>query len=366
MDDTMIVSTLRSHIESLLRATKRDGVEDLLRYMNRRGFFTKPCGEHHPMVGGLAWHSLEVLFGVIKENEYDIPLSSIVIVSLLHEANLLAKDAPKDMEGTTAVTIITKNAHFELLPAEKEAILFQKYSTSDLVRIFNRPSCTIGNPLRSLLRFANDSSEAYPKSWEELTDLMNGKYQFPQKQEKDWRSHNFTHVMYQSESTQEILSFEEAYARFMRLKQKPKPSSIDQIEDALEQLEEYGIDMHTLYEFLYDKFEKHHFGYYKDGVSETLKEEMDDILQNLCRNDRSVDKIVDFIYGDHNKHIFDTGDRISHVYKELVTYFGFKLKLNTLQLAVNRYYKEKKKEKERIKEKERNGTMFARTGTLNI
>lgn len=361
MDDTMIVSTLRSHIESLLRATKRDGVEDLLRYMNRRGFFTKPCGEHHPMVGGLAWHSLEVLFGVIKENEYDIPLSSIVIVSLLHEANLLAKDAPKNMEGSTAVTIITKNAHFKLLPAERESILFQKFSTSDLARLCNRPSYTIGNPLRSLLRFANDSSVSYPKSWEELTDLMNGKYKFPQKQERDWKFHNIEYVLYEGSCFSDDPNIEETFARTMRnMTQKPKPSSINQIEDALELIQEYGIDMRKLYDFLDNKFGNHHFQYYKKGINAGQKAEMDGLLRDLCQKGVSADAIVAVIYGDEYKHIFDTGDRITHVYHELVYYFGFKLKLNTLQLAVKRYYKEKEEEKKR------NGTMFARTGTLNI
>jgi len=348
MDDTIIVSTLRSHIESLLRATKRDGVEDLLLYMKKRGFYTKPCGEHHPMKGGLAWHSLEVLLGVIKENEYDIPLSSIVIVSLLHKANLLAKETPQNMEGSTAVTIITKNAHFELLPAEKEAILFQKYSTSDLAKVFNRPSCTIGNPLRSLLRFANESSVSYPKSWDELTNLMKGKYKFPQKQEQDWKAHNMEYVMYQGGRFQETINYEEAYARFMSLKQKPKPSSIDQIEDALEQLEEYGIDMYKLYEFLDSKFGSHHFKYYQRGVSETQKIEMDAILRDLCNKGASADAIVAIIYGDEYKHIFDTTDRITHVYDELADFFGFKLKPNTLQIAVKRYYNEKEKERQRI------------------
>lgn len=336
MEDQSVVTTLRTRIESLLRATKREGVEDLLRYLNRRGFFTKPCGEHHPMKGGLAWHSLEVLFGVIKENEYDIPLSSIVIVTLLHEANLLAKESPKNMEGSTAVTIITKNAHFELLPAEQEAILFQKYSTSDLARLFNRPSCTIGNPLRSLLRFANESSVSYPKSWEDLTDLMNGKYQFPQKTEQDWKLHNMQYVMYQGSCFPENPNYKEAYARFMHIKRKPKPSSINQIEDALEQLEEYGIDMHKLYEFLEDKFGKHHYLYYKEDVNESQKNEMDGILRGMCQKGVSADELADLLYGREYQHIFNHNYKVAKVCRELQENFGLKLETNTMQGAVRR------------------------------
>ena len=331
MDDTMIVSTLRSHIESLLRATKRDGVEDLLRYMNRRGFFTKPCGEHHPMVGGLAWHSLEVLFGVIKENEYDIPISSIVIVTLLHEANLLAKETPKNMEGSTAITIITKNAHFELLPAEQEAIFFQKYSTSDLAKMFSTPSCQVGNPLRSLLRFANDSSVSYPKSWDELTDLMNGKYHFPQKPEQDWKAHNMHHIVLPWS-----YKLEEDWERFNSIKQKPKPSSIDQIEEALERLEEYGIDMHKLYEVLYDRYSERHYLYYKKNVNESQKKEMDAILRSMCRAGVSADELADLLYGREYQHIFDHNWKVAKVCRELQENFGLKLETNTMQGAVRR------------------------------
>ena len=332
MDDTMIVSTLRSHIESLLRATKRDGVEDLLRYMNRRGFFTKPCGEHHPMKGGLAWHSLEVLFGVIKENEYDIPLSSIVIVSLLHEANLLAKDSPECLAGSTAVTVIQEKGHFKLLRAEEEAILLQKYSTYEVGRIFRRPSFAVGSPLRSLLRFANDISIEEPKSWEELTDLMNGKIKFPQLKEDEWRAHNLKYFFFEK-----WFKAEKHYAEFMKLTQKPKPSSVEQIEKTLKRLEEYGLDMHQFYEILDARYNRHQYPFHRKGVSESHKQEMDGILRDLCYKRRvSADELATFLYGRENKHIFDHNYKVAQVCRELQSYFGLRLETNTMQGAVRR------------------------------
>ena len=81
-------------IENLLRDTKRDGVENLISWMNENGFFTAPCSTQHHLCKecGLAEHSYNVfeimyslaktLCGEKKKNEIK---DSIIICTLLHD-----------------------------------------------------------------------------------------------------------------------------------------------------------------------------------------------------------------------------------------------------------------------------------------
>lgn len=354
MEDQSVVTTLRTRIESLLRATKREGVDNLLQYLERRGYFTKPCGSHHDMRGGLAWHSMEVLFGMIEENKLDIPLSSLVIVALLHELNRLSKNDSEQLAGSTAVTIITKKAKFPLLPTEREAILLQNYSSSQLARMFDVPSCQIGNPVRSILRYANKKSVESPKAWVDLLAMMDGKYQ-RQKKEEDKVIDEF--VFFDDDNEQPN---PERFARIysQRIKRrssrdlyqglnqdlnrpkpaspvvKCKPTSTAQMEEALSFMEENGIDMYVFYEFLGHRIDQHHYKYYRRNISEDQKIEMDGRLRELCENGATAATLADYLYGRENRHIFDQNWKITKVHQELAEYFGLKLTLNALQKAV--------------------------------
>lgn len=85
---------VRVLIEQSLKKTGRDGVDDLIDYMDEIGFFTAPAsgGNHSSGEGGLAEHSVNVLhmmekFGVAayggeKFNEIK---DSVVIASILHD-----------------------------------------------------------------------------------------------------------------------------------------------------------------------------------------------------------------------------------------------------------------------------------------
>ena len=342
MEDQSVVTTLRSRIESLLRATKREGVEDLLSYLERRGYFTKPCGPHHDMRGGLAWHSMEVLFRMIEANQLDIPLSSLIVVALLHELNRLSRNNFEQVAGSTAVTIITKKAKFALLPTEREAILLQNYSSSQLARMYDVPSCQIGNPIRSILRYANKKSIESPKAWEDLLAMMDGKYQSPEKETDNVQPNpRYFAAIY----NQRIKPYRDLYQGLNQgLNQdvvpapipavKNKPTSTAQMEEALSYMAENGIDMYVFYEFLSNRIDQHHYRYYKRGVSEDQKIEMDGRLRELCANGASAATLAELIYGRENKHIFDQNWKVSKVYRELEEFFGLKLKLNSLQKAV--------------------------------
>jgi 23S rRNA maturation-related 3'-5' exoribonuclease YhaM len=85
---------IKQEIELLLRSTEREGVEDLLKYMDEAGFYTAPASTkyHGATEGALAVHSLNVFkaavdlasawLGDILENEF---INSIIICALLHD-----------------------------------------------------------------------------------------------------------------------------------------------------------------------------------------------------------------------------------------------------------------------------------------
>lgn len=86
---------VKNEIEGYLSKTRREGIEDLMDYMDAIGFYTAPCsgGNHNAEEGGLARHSLNVLHMAEKisvaciggKNITDDMRSSIAICALLHD-----------------------------------------------------------------------------------------------------------------------------------------------------------------------------------------------------------------------------------------------------------------------------------------
>ena len=86
-----------SKFEDLLRSTNKKNIKNLMDYLTYMGFFTIPASQkHHQYKGGLLDHSLEVLQESFKlRNEtkgwskdqinYYLPVSSIIVTSLLHD-----------------------------------------------------------------------------------------------------------------------------------------------------------------------------------------------------------------------------------------------------------------------------------------
>mgnify|MGYP001016206301 CR=1 FL=1 len=90
---------IEDEIIELLKSTDREGINELIEYMDENGFFTAPCsGQYHLCKeGGLAEHSLNVYKAMTNftfavygenmdatENGYDF-LNSVIITSLLHD-----------------------------------------------------------------------------------------------------------------------------------------------------------------------------------------------------------------------------------------------------------------------------------------
>lgn len=85
---------IKNDIENMLRSTEREGIEDLLTYMDESGFYKAPASTkfHGAYEGALAEHSLNVynvaydLATALKGREWVFEnLDSIIICSLLHD-----------------------------------------------------------------------------------------------------------------------------------------------------------------------------------------------------------------------------------------------------------------------------------------
>ncbi|MBR5819214.1 MAG: hypothetical protein IKY50_04340 [Alistipes sp.] len=77
-----------------LRATKRDGIETVIDYMSKHGFFAYHCYHHHRYNGGLAshaWQTYQVALRLNAErcaqnaNAQTLDADSIAIAALLHD-----------------------------------------------------------------------------------------------------------------------------------------------------------------------------------------------------------------------------------------------------------------------------------------
>lgn len=79
---------MKNRIIELLKSTNRKGMENLIEYMEKNGFFDAPCsGQYHlAKAGGLAEHSLNV-YETAREFffAHDIPDESLIICTLLHD-----------------------------------------------------------------------------------------------------------------------------------------------------------------------------------------------------------------------------------------------------------------------------------------
>ena len=85
---------MKEEIKSLLKFTERAGIEDLIDWMEKNGFFDAPCSSkyHLAQPGGLAEHSLNVLRAALDmakplcaENITFDFINSITICALLHD-----------------------------------------------------------------------------------------------------------------------------------------------------------------------------------------------------------------------------------------------------------------------------------------
>lgn len=76
----------RERIISLLTSTGRQGVDEVVKYMDANGFFVVPSSRsrHHNWRGGLAQHALGV-YDRLSATGAGLPADSIILTALLHD-----------------------------------------------------------------------------------------------------------------------------------------------------------------------------------------------------------------------------------------------------------------------------------------
>ena len=127
----------REEIISLLRSTKRNGIETLIKFLDKsKYFFCWGSFRHHKYVGGLAEHSLQVCKIALEENNDECDTNSIIIASLLHDLCKVMYDFPEEKNyyghGSKSVQILEDYLGFKLTDEEWRAIRFHMGSKSNL------------------------------------------------------------------------------------------------------------------------------------------------------------------------------------------------------------------------------------------
>lgn len=81
------MTSTKTEIILLLSSTKREGIDNILDYLEESGFYSAPSSvnRHHNWEGGLAHHSLGVYKRGLKLDCIDIERNSLIIVCLLHD-----------------------------------------------------------------------------------------------------------------------------------------------------------------------------------------------------------------------------------------------------------------------------------------
>ena len=127
----------REEIISLLRSTKRDGIEQLIKFLDKsQYFFCWGSYKHHTYVGGLAEHSLQVCKIALEENNGKCDPNSIIIAALLHDICKVNYEFPEEKgyygHGTKSVQILEDYLGFKLTDEEWRAIRFHMGSKAFL------------------------------------------------------------------------------------------------------------------------------------------------------------------------------------------------------------------------------------------
>ena len=173
----------KKEIETLLRSTKRDGIEELLNYMEKAGFYNAPASTkyHGATEGALAEHSLNVCKVAIdlaaalcgEPWVYD-NRNSIIIAALLHDLgkagqfnkplyveNILKKGRSEAQPFKTndelmtldheVVSVIEASKYIELTEDEQRAIAWH----NGLYGIFKYSIQGKETPLYMIIHFAD-------------------------------------------------------------------------------------------------------------------------------------------------------------------------------------------------------------------
>lgn len=122
----------------LLRSTKRQGIEELITYLDNSDFKVAPASTrfHGSYEGGLLEHSLNVYNEALKQDKliklFNLPIDSIIITTLLHDickTNFYQVELRNVKENGQWVQkeVYTVNDLFPIGHAEKSIIIAQQF-----------------------------------------------------------------------------------------------------------------------------------------------------------------------------------------------------------------------------------------------
>ena len=139
MTDEQIQKNWETYVE-LLRSTKREGIEDLIAWIDKSDFKLAPASTkyHNDFRGGLLAHSLNVYYIMYDFINYityfNIPADSIIIASLLHDIckvyfyKVEMGNSKNEQTGQwEKVPYYTVKDRFPIGHGEKSIIIVQKY-----------------------------------------------------------------------------------------------------------------------------------------------------------------------------------------------------------------------------------------------
>ena len=169
------VFNIQETIEKMLRATGRENVDELLKLMQGAGYYNVGCNQHHKGEGGLAQHSLEVLLRMQRQNDFDLPTDSIIVVALLHDLCKVNCNTQIRNQGLRSVITATQEAGFQLNLMEHQAILWHMHGRGEKGKLGSAFDAVLDNPLWKLLRKAKNYSAEHPMTEDELQFVMGGK-----------------------------------------------------------------------------------------------------------------------------------------------------------------------------------------------
>ena len=118
----------KNEIIELLKSTNRDGIDKVIDFLNKSGYFyLYGSFNHHTYKGGLAEHSLGV-YRVAKKFNKNCNEDSVIICALLHDICKTKYNFPEGVEyhghGSKSVAILEDFLNFKLTDEERRAIRF--------------------------------------------------------------------------------------------------------------------------------------------------------------------------------------------------------------------------------------------------
>ena len=116
----------KTQIINLLRSTNREGIENVINFLENSDFFTARCHSHHKYTGGMADHALETL-NIARMTARGIPEDSLIICCLLHDLCDIDGHSKYKGHGRRSAGLATKHCGLKLSKDEWGAIRYHMH-----------------------------------------------------------------------------------------------------------------------------------------------------------------------------------------------------------------------------------------------